>query len=499
MSDLGFGIDFGTTNSVVAVCSSKIQKIDRLTSKTTNLPHPSVVWYSLGNQPVVGEDAKRNILKHEKRDGHQFVRSIKRMLGKADSLVVLGEKRPVHQVAADIFTHLKNDAKTQSGGYDIAKAVVTVPIDFDGKARRELRRAAEKAGIYVNTFVHEPFAAVVGHCYRNEIGLEIGPLLNKKFLVFDWGGGTLDITLVKIDKHGMVELSTAGINDQSGDYFDGLLVHFAKNRLAERFQIDPRELSFTSAEEGVLLSECEQKKLELSNKLSERLQVIDGVRIGEKYHDIDEPVLRKDFEKLIKQTVDRAIGTLGKVLEDARVPDAAVDAVLLIGGSSRIPLVQDALRKKFGSRLTNVSNADTIIAEGAAIVDALKLLPVFSGDVEVELSDQTLYTVFSRGIQIKPGETHRTLPFYCTDQRDGEAKLIVVQSDHSDTEPRVFMREVLGIPVDPNLPKQYKHERVVVDFDIDKDMVLQLAGKARSQDNGSSSEVHRLSFGLHVG
>jgi molecular chaperone DnaK len=183
----GVGIDFGTTNSVVAIASRSkpYPRIKALLSEDG--PHPSVVWYQGGVEPRVGRIAKTNILGFSEAPGNFFVPSIKRDLGKGKSLTIFNTTYEAKQIASHIFRHLKNDAR-ESHGIEFSEAVVTVPVNFDGRARRDLRSAANDAGIYIKKFVHEPFAAIVGYCFSEKADRSLEDREGQKILVFDWGG-----------------------------------------------------------------------------------------------------------------------------------------------------------------------------------------------------------------------------------------------------------------------------------------------------------------------
>jgi molecular chaperone DnaK (HSP70) len=493
----GVGIDFGTTNSIVAICKNDIKKIEKLYNGNTGLPHPSVVWYATGREPIVGYEAKRQFVPFSNRPGNHFEKSIKRRLGKIDHINVLGETKSVEDVAADIFRFLYQDSIQK--GYEISEAVVTVPIDYGGKERRALRRAAEKAGIFIKTFIHEPFAAIVGYCYKEGIGLNFQDIIGKNFLVFDWGGGTLDITLAKANQYGIVELATHGINDRSGDYFDELILHHIQNKIAAKLNNSVKEMNYSKGTEGMFLDECEVKKRELSQAKEVQIQVSQAFQLSGKTFDIDEPLTRNDFNRLVEPIVTEAMNAMREVLSTGRINEDSVDLVLMIGGSSRIASVQEAMRSIFGSRLIQISNADSIIAEGAAIVDSLNLKPVFASHISVELSDRSLYRVFKKGEVALAGQLLRPLTFYCTDNRDGKANLVVVENESNDTIPHQKTKLTMTIPVDPHLPKPYNHERVKVDFQLDENMILQIKGKGATQEIGEYEEMHHLSFGLYIG
>lgn len=495
MPDYGYGIDFGTTNSVVSVCDAKNKVIKNFTNKSN--PHPSVVWFREGYAPTVGEEAKKNLRKWSNVAGHQFEKSIKRKLGRNTQIDVLGRPTLVYQIASEIFKHLVYDAK-QSGSI-IEEAIITIPIDFNGIQRQDLRKAATEAGILIKTFIHEPFAAIIGHKYKQRVGLDISSLKNKNYLVFDWGGGTLDITVVKITKNGFVELATEGINERSGDFIDNLIMESIRNRVANRFNIHPDKIEMSRGAEATFWEECELKKRELSKNESVDIQVANAFQYQGKPITINEVLTREEFNSLIKDTVSEAINAIRVAFKKSRINESSIDSVLMIGGTSRIPLVQSELRKIFGSRLEYVSNADTIIAEGASIVDSLNLRPTFANDISIELSDNSLYPVFQKGTVAIGGQTAQQVQLFCTDNRIGKANLIIVENNNEDTIEHIRSKDNLVIPVDQKLPKPYNHERVDIQMLLDDNMVLQIKGKAATQEKSQSLEIHQLSFGLFYG
>ncbi len=196
-------------------------------------PHPSVVWYQMGHEAIIGRAAKNNMLGFAEAPGNLFVSSIKRSLGKDRHVSIFGTKHPVWEVASEVFKHLKHHAHIND--IDLEQAIVTIPVDFDGRARRELRKAADHAGIFVKTFVQEPFAAVVGYLYSEKEAEKLAEREGQIILVFDWGGGTLDITVAKIQGGMVRQLENAGLADRSGDHFDGLLANYAKEPSKNNF------------------------------------------------------------------------------------------------------------------------------------------------------------------------------------------------------------------------------------------------------------------------
>ncbi|WP_019503194.1 Hsp70 family protein [Pleurocapsa sp. PCC 7319] len=194
---LGFGIDFGTTNSVAAVFDGR-----ELTSFVDNngRPHPSVLWFRGSEKPIIGRKAKDKLRDFGNIPGNQFIKSIKSQIKQETEIEIFGKNYHTWQVASEIFSFLKEDAVRGYPDYpEIKEAVITIPLYFNGQQRKAIRKAADNANIFVKSFIHEPFAAVIGYLFSNSNSIENLKTVKENILVFDWGGGTLDITLVKLD------------------------------------------------------------------------------------------------------------------------------------------------------------------------------------------------------------------------------------------------------------------------------------------------------------
>jgi len=492
-NNYGVGIDFGTTNSIAAIYKQALKETQPLYSEAT-FPHPSVVWFKGDGAITVGVEAKRNIMGFSDVAGNIFVSSIKRRLGLGESISIFGRAKSAKDVAAEIFKHIVRDSADRHG-YSLKSGVVTVPIYFDGWARRELREAADAAGFFIKTFVHEPFAAIVGYCHRSGHGLQMEHMDGQNFLVFDWGGGTLDVTVASVINGDLIELATGDIADRAGDYFNKKLEKFAVAGFREKLEVSANELPIISDR---LLEECERAKISLSSKDKENVQVAQLCHYNGRFQNLSETVSRADFDNLINMDINDAIGEVEQALEVAGITSREVDIVLLVGGSSRIPLLHKYLREKFGARMHEVARADAIIAEGAATIDALGLQPVLARSVNVELSDGSLYEIFKAGEIASPDICHKQVNFFCTDNRDGQAKLVIKEIAGRKSSARTLTNEVLNIPVSKTLPKPYNHERVIADFALDEDMVLHVSAKGATQDTGAKREIYKLCFGLKI-
>jgi len=491
----GIGIDFGTTNSIAAVFSSETEKIRILTDKRTNLPHPSVVWYR-GENIIVGREAKMNINTYAEVSGNHFERSIKRNLGKGYKASVLSEHKAAHEIAAEIFRYIRQQAADEYH-VEINEAVVTIPVKFKGFARRELRKAAAAAGIHIKTFVHEPFAAVVSYCHDARRRLK--ELEGTNILVFDWGGGTLDITLARNEKGCITEVATGGLEDIAGDHFDEKIrkhveaIFLSQNNLS----LEILSVCHPKTKDRAKI-ECERAKIALSSKDKDAVKVANFLQYKNRNLDLDISIDRSEFESLVEADIQAALHQLDKVLEEANLTSSEVDLVLMIGGSSKIPRICTEMQKRFGARLINVDNADTIIAEGAAIIAEKGWQPFLSKPINIVLSDGTLYTVFQEGTVLLPQTCRKEVTMFCTDNRDGEARLIVAEQQRIGDSSSIAMKKVVNIPVNRDLRQPYFPERVYVRFQVDEDLVLAIQGHSAIERNVQRDEIFDLCFGLRV-
>ena len=218
--DIIFGLDFGTTNSLVSL-------VDRgtllsLVNEQTEAPHPSMVIVK-GEEVISGQLAKEQANEADDNSASDIIRSPKIYLGQDDNHFPIPGRKDFHRIdlVSEVISNLISDAKKRSVPFDVAKAVFTVPVSFDGKSRQELRDAATKAGVEVNYFIHEPLAALYGYFKEQGESVEsIDDYDGAYILVFDWGGGTLDLTLCQVRGGVLHQIRNAGNADIGGGTFD---------------------------------------------------------------------------------------------------------------------------------------------------------------------------------------------------------------------------------------------------------------------------------------
>lgn len=503
------GIDFGTTNSLIVAYDKKKNAFSYFNFKdrgNTPTPTSSTVWYHDG-MVEVGKIARDNINLFGDMEGHHFERSIKLKLGTSQNLDIFGDPVPPYSVAGTIISRLKeiaiNEWKAEKVGVDMSRAVFTVPINFSGDARRDLRKAANEAGIEVTTFIHEPFAAIIGYLfskYENETNQQIRQRLDdlegKHILTFDWGGGTLDITVVKVQGGKMVELGTAELTNVAGDKFDEDIAQYAWNTFINQYgaKYTPEYLEKIRKKKwDRMLAIAEQCKFELS-----RWKATDFIleRVTGGYEDIDLTITRSDFEGLIADALDAACNRIDEALHQAGIQDIDIYKVLLTGGTCYIPAVKARLNEKFGQRVAEVKNADLAIAQGAAVIAEMGWLPFLTKDIQIALSDGSFWPIFEHDMPIAVHKSaYNSEEFCCVDSRNKRAKIIVCEGLGQVRDKNLA---VLNIPV----PGHYDYgDEIVVEAELDKNIVLVIKGHSKlAVSNGhairKTAEITQLCFGL---
>jgi len=489
---MGFGIDFGTTNSVAAVFNG-----EELTAfvDPNNLPHPSVLWYKGEPQPIVGREAKKRIKDFGNTPGNKFITSIKSQIHKQEEFEIFGKPYYTWQFASEIFRFLKEDAKERYPGYpDMMEAVVTVPLYFNGKQRKAIRKAAERAGIAVKTFIHEPFAAVVGYLFADPSQVEYLKEKRENILVFDWGGGTLDITLVKLDSGTIYEVNNQGYPDKSGDYFDELLMKDVIDTFQQENGITPHGFRLEPGIESILLHEVEFAKIDLSRKDNVSILLADGFySINDKRYPLFSDISRRHFETIINDDIQDAMSLVDRALHQAHLQASQINQVLLIGGTSRIPLLKKQMRNTFGTtKVIEIPNADTVIAEGAAIISFYDWPPELVRPICIQLSDESHYTIFDKKTILKPEFAQKGVVFFCTDNREGEGRLIITENRGEQGHQ---VKEIVSVPVSNKLKNIYT-ERVVADFRVDLDVILRISARGSVEGKAVYLDIHDLCYGL---
>ena len=378
------GIDLGTTNSCAAVLEAGAPKVipNPEGSRTT----PSVVAFKKGER-IVGEAAKRQALTNK-----NTVISIKRKMGTSEKVELEGKEYTPEEISAMILSYIKDYAESYLGE-KVDKAVITVPAYFNDSQRQATKNAGKIAGLEVERIINEPTAAALAY------GLEKDE--NQKILVYDLGGGTFDVSILELGDGVFEVKSTNGNNHLGGDDFDEAIMDYLVSEFKKENGVD---LSKDKMAMQRLKETAEKAKKDLSGMVSTQVSApfIAKGDDGEPLH-LDMTLTRAKFEDLISDLVESTLEPVRKALKDANMTKKDIDKVILVGGSTRVPMVYDLITKELGKEPSREVNPDEVVAMGAAIQGG-----VLTGDVnDIVLLD---VTPLSLGIETLGGVMTTLIP-----------------------------------------------------------------------------------------
>lgn len=465
------GIDLGTTNSVVAVLEGGEATV--IANAEGSRLTPSVVAFAKNGELLVGNVAKRQAVSNP--DG--TVLSIKRHMGTNFKANIGGKAHTPQEISAFILRKLKQEAENYLGAA-VTQAVITVPAYFTDSQRQATKDAGEIAGLEVLRIINEPTAAALAY--------GVDKSQDHTILVFDLGGGTFDVSILELGEGVFEVLATAGNNRLGGDDFDQRIVDYLVQEFKKEQGID---LSKDRMALQRLQEAAEKAKIELSGLLSANINLpfITADQNGPKH--LDMTLSRAKFEELTRDLIEKTLGPLRQALSDSKLQASEIDRVILVGGSTRIPAVQAAVKKLVGKEPHKGVNPDEVVAMGAALQAGM-----IAGDVKgvvlldvtpLSLGIETLGGVFTQLIERNTTiPTEKSQIFSTAADNQTSVEIHVLQGERPMANQNVTLGRFTldGIP-----PARRGIPQIEVKFDIDVNGIVNVS--AQDKATGKSQQI----------
>ena len=464
------GIDLGTTNSCVAVMEGGDAVV--IANAEGNRTTPSVVAFSKDGERMVGQVAKRQAITNPDRT----ISSIKREMGSDYRVPIDGKSYTPQEISAMILQKLKADAEAYLG-QTVTEAVITVPAYFTDAQRQATKDAGKIAGLDVKRIINEPTAAALSYGVDKES--------DQKVMVYDLGGGTFDVSVLEVGDGVIEVLATAGNNRLGGDDFDKCVMDWmaAEFKKAEGIDLTGDKVAMQRLKEA-----AEKAKIELSGVTSTSINLpyITADASGPKHLDLT--LSRAKFDQLTGHLVEATAGPVRQAMSDAGLSGNEIQKVLMVGGSSRIPAVQDMVKRLTGKEGFKGINPDECVAMGAALQGG-----VFTGDVKdlllLDVTPLSLGIETAGGVMTKIIDRNTTIPAhgsqvfttYSDNQTSVEVKVL-----QGEREMAQYNKQLGVFMLDGILPARRGDPKIEVTFDIDANGIVNVSAK----DQGTGREQH---------
>ena len=466
------GIDLGTTNSCVAVMEGGKPTV--VTNTEGQRTTPSVVGFAKNGERLVGDAAKRQAV----TNADKTVSSIKRHMGTDFKVTIDDKKYSPQEISAMILQKLKKDAENYLGE-PVTEAVITVPAYFNDAQRQATKDAGKIAGLDVKRIINEPTAAALAYGLDNEN--------EQKIMVYDLGGGTFDVSVIEIGDGVIEVLATAGDNRLGGDDFDERITRYMIDEFKKQEGVD---LGLDKMALQRLKEAAEKAKKELSSATTTNINLpfITATAEGPKHFDMN--LTRAKFEELVSDLIERTVIPVQNALRDAGIKPSDLSKVLLVGGSTRVPAVQEKVRQLTGHEPSKTLNPDECVAIGASIQGGKLAGDAGAGDIQLlDVTPLTLAIETLGGIATPIIKRNTTIPtrgsqvFSTAEDNQSAVDIRVTQGE------RQFAKDnkLLGqFRLDGILPARRGVPQIEVTFDIDANGIVNVSAK----DKGTGKEQH---------
>ena len=455
------GIDLGTTNSCVAVMEGGKPVV--ITNTEGIRTTPSIVAFTKNGERLVGDPAKRQAV----TNADKTISSIKRHMGTDYKVDIDGKKYTPQEISAMILQKLKADAESYLGE-TVSEAVITVPAYFNDAQRQATKDAGKIAGLDVKRIINEPTAAALSYGVDKE--------KDQKVMVYDLGGGTFDVSIIEMGDGVQEVLATAGNNRLGGDDFDKRIIDWMVASFKTETGID---LSQDKVAMQRLKEAAEKSKIELSGVTTSNINLpfITADQTGPKHLDLT--LTRAKFDELTSDLVEATMGPVRSALQDSGLQIGQIDKVLMVGGSSRIPAVQDAVKKLIGKEPFKGINPDECVAIGAAIqagvlggeVEGLLLLDVTPLSLGVETMGGVMTKIIDRNTTI-PTKKSQIFSTAADNQTQVEINVLQGEREFARDNKQLGLFALTGIaPAMRGIPQ------IEVTFDIDANGIVNVSAK----------------------